>query len=442
MNTPICDFVNGYIKENATRLHMPGHKGKGGFCEVFDITEVDGADVLYSAEGIIEESQNNASALFCTGATFYSCEGSSLCIRAMLYLAIIASDKKSRRVVAARNSHKTFLSAAALLDLDIDWIYGDGDCLISSSVSAKDIEYKLENMDTMPIAVYITSPDYLGNMTDISAISKVCRRFGVMLIVDNAHGAYLNFLDKSSHPIYLGADMCCDSAHKTLPVLTGGAYLHISENADDILAKNAKRAMSMFASTSPSYLILQSLDRANEYLATAYRDELASCVRKTEKLKKHISDLGFSLVGDEKIKITVSPKSFGYTGEELYAYLKGQGIVCEFADKDYLVMMLTPSLDQSDFEKIAFAFGSLERKAPINEVPPKMCIPTAAMSPRRAMEYDFEELSASKCQGRILAADCVCCPPAIPIVACGEKIDTSAVKLFEYYGIDKLKVIL
>ena len=119
MNTPICDFVNSYIDKKSTRLHMPGHKGKGGLCEAFDITEVDGADVLYSAEGIIEESQNNVSALFSTKATFYSCEGSSLCIRAMLYLALIASGKKSRRVVAARNVHKTFLSATALLDLDV-----------------------------------------------------------------------------------------------------------------------------------------------------------------------------------------------------------------------------------------------------------------------------------------------------------------------------------
>lgn len=421
---------------------MPGHKGKGSFLEKYDITEIDGADVLYSAEGIIEESQKNASKLFSAGATFYSCEGSSLCIRAMLYLSLIASDKKTRKVLAARNVHKTFLSACALLDLDIDWVYGESHSLISSRITASDIEYKLENMDTMPIAVYITSPDYLGNMLDIAAIARVCHSYGVMLIVDNAHGAYLNFLEESKHPIALGADMCCDSAHKTLPVLTGGAYLHISENANKILEKNAKRAMSMFASTSPSYLILQSLDKANEYMATEYRQELEDCVRKTENLKKHISEIGLDIVGDEKIKITVCPKSFGYTGNELYEYLKQQGIVCEFCDRDHLVMMLTPCLESSDYDKISAAFDGLERKAPILEVPPKMIRPIVVMSQRQAMELDFEILPASECCGRILAADCVCCPPAIPIVACGEVIDKDAVKLFEYYRIDNLKVTL
>ena len=236
--------------------------------------------------------------------------------------------------------------------------------------------------------------------------------------------------------------MCCDSAHKTLPVLTGGAYLHISKNADDILVKNAKRAMSMFASTSPSYLILQSLDRANMYMATLYKNELCECARKTRKLKEYMNDKGFELVGDEEIKITLRPKSFGYTGEELYFILKEKGIVCEFADKDHLVMMLTPALDDCDYEKIYASLAGIDRRPCIDELPPKICIPKVAMTPRQAMECDFEILPANDCSGRILACDCVSCPPAIPIVACGEIIDKQAIKLFEYYGIDSLKVIL
>ena len=123
MDTPICDFVKDYAHNDALRLHMPGHKGQGPLgVESLDITEIGGADVLYAAKGIIRRSQANAAALFGTGRTVYSAEGSSLCIRAMLYLAMLQAraDGKTPRIAAGRNAHKAFMTAAALLDLDID----------------------------------------------------------------------------------------------------------------------------------------------------------------------------------------------------------------------------------------------------------------------------------------------------------------------------------
>ena len=102
--------------------------------------------------------------------------------------------------------------------------------------------------------MYVTSPDYLGGMQDVAALAEVCHRYGTLLAVDNAHGAYLRFLRPSRHPLDLGADLCCDSAHKTLSVLTGGAYLHIARTAPTSLAENAKEALALFGSTSPSYL--------------------------------------------------------------------------------------------------------------------------------------------------------------------------------------------
>ena len=109
-------------------------------------------------------------------------------------------------------------------------------------------------------AVYITSPDYLGGVQDIAALAEVCHARGVPLLVDNAHGAYLKFLSPSRHPLDLGADMCCDSAHKTLPVLTGGAYLHVAKGAMAAYEAEARHSLAVFGSSSPSYLILQSLD--------------------------------------------------------------------------------------------------------------------------------------------------------------------------------------
>ena len=271
MTTPICDFVRKYAAQNSLRLHMPGHKGTAflGF-EHMDVTEIDGADSLYEADGIIAESEANASALFGCD-TFYSAEGSSQCIRAMLYLACMSGEKKEKPLVlAARNAHKTFLSAAALLDIDIGWLYGENrGAYLSCDVTTQYLERAIVTSDRKPAAVYITSPDYLGNIADIKSLAEVCHRHGVLLLVDNAHGAYLRFLSQTQHPIDLGADVCCDSAHKTLPVLTGGAYLHISPRVSEKLSHMAKNALAMFGSTSPSYIIMQSLDMANKYITGA-----------------------------------------------------------------------------------------------------------------------------------------------------------------------------
>ncbi|MBQ9131055.1 MAG: amino acid decarboxylase, partial [Clostridia bacterium] len=119
MITPICDFVQRYAQSRALRLHMPGHKGSPLLgMEALDITEINGADSLYEAQGIIRESEENASRLF-DSPTFYSTEGSSQCIRAMLYLILLHAKAtgKRPRVAAGRNSHKTFLSGIALLDM-------------------------------------------------------------------------------------------------------------------------------------------------------------------------------------------------------------------------------------------------------------------------------------------------------------------------------------
>lgn len=225
MQTPIVDFVRRYQKDGVTRFHMPGHKGQSYLgCEWADITEICGADSLYEADGIIAESEENASALFGSGRTFYSTEGSSQCIRAMLSLALSRHNGKERSVVlAARNVHKAFVYAAALLDFDVEWLWPEDGMksLCSCKVSPAQVEKQI--VRSRPVAVYLTSPDYLGGQMDIRSIAEVCHREGVLLLVDNAHGAYLHFLKQSVHPLDLGADMCCDSAHKTFPVLTGGA---------------------------------------------------------------------------------------------------------------------------------------------------------------------------------------------------------------------------
>ena len=444
MDTPICDFVRAYAQSGALRLHMPGHKGEGPLgLEALDITEIPGADSLYEADGVIARSEANASRLF--GApTLYSTEGSSLCIRAMLSLAQRHAASQGRRpvIAAGRNAHKTFLSAAALLDLPVRWLTPRAqDAYLSCELSADELDAQLAAMDEPPAAVYLTSPDYLGNTADIAALAAVCHRRGALLLVDNAHGAYLRFLPQSRHPIDLGADLCCDSAHKTLPVLTGGAYLHISKGAPAGLVAQAKDALALFGSTSPSYLILQSLDAANRALAEGYRARLSAFLPHVQRAKDALRAMGHTLCGDEPLKLTLRTKPFGYRGAELAARLAAQGVVCEFADPDFLVMMLTPEIGESGLLRMMQALTAVPRREAILEAPPAFGAAERAMGIREAMLAPAERVPVEESEGRVLSSASVGCPPAVPVLVCGERIDRHAIRCFDYYGIKTCMVV-
>ncbi|MGN0185134.1 MAG: aminotransferase class I/II-fold pyridoxal phosphate-dependent enzyme, partial [Aristaeellaceae bacterium] len=330
---------------------------------------------------------------------------------------------------------------AALLDLDVVWLNpAPGDSYLSCTVSADALDAMLDGMDA-PAAVYLTSPDYLGNTVDIAAIAEVCHRRGVLLLVDNAHGAYLRFLPESRHPIDLGADICCDSAHKTLPVLTGGAYLHLSPDAPQFCFDQARTALALFGSTSPSYLILQSLDAANLTLGDNYRESLARFIAEVNALKARLLKKGWQLQGDEPLKLTLRAKNRGYTGMELARALEEQNIVCEFADPDFLVLMLTPEVGSDGLARLEAALDALPLQPVIQDEAPVFQPAARALSIRDAALSPCETLPVERCLGRILAAATVACPPAVPILVCGERIDEHALACFRYYSIESCTVV-
>lgn len=438
MNTPVADFVQRYAKAGTARLHMPGHKGRCFLgCEPWDITEIHGADALYEAEGILAESEQNAAALFDSQRTCYSTEGSSQCIRAMLYLAVAASG--SHTVVAARNVHRAFVSAAALLDLEIRWLWPEESrSLCGCPISPAQLEETLHSLPEPPAAVYLTSPDYLGGMAEIPALAQVCHQHGTPLLVDNAHGAYLRFLQPSLHPLDLGADLCCDSAHKTLPVLTGGAYLHLSPTAPAQLGPLAKSALGLFGSTSPSYLTLASLDLCNRYLAEGYPQRLAEAVERLAELRERLTAAGWRVEPSDPLRVTVAAPR-GVTGQELAGQLRRQGVECEYADRDFLVLMATPENTPEELAQAAAALGQCPGEANPPQLP--LARGERACSIRQAAFAPRETVDAAHSLGRVCGLPTVGCPPAIPIAVSGERITPEALALFAYYGIEQVEVL-
>ena len=438
MDTPILKMLKEYSERDILRLHMPGHKGR---LDKNDITEVEGADSLFDASGVIMESEENAGKLF--GAdTFYSTEGSSLSIRAMVYLTSLYAKEtgKDSLILAARNAHKSFVSAAALTDVSVEWMlpkknYGYLSCPLTSD----EVEEQIRKKD--PIAVYITSPDYLGRTCDVGGIAEVCHRYGVLLLVDNAHGAYLKFLEGSMHPMDLGADMCCDSAHKTLEVLGGGAYLHVGRNAPKIFSERARSAMSLFASTSPSYLILASLDGVNERLGDDFKAVLTSFVNKIKVFNEKLERIGYKNVSEEPLKITLDAKDYGYTGDALAKELLRKDIVTEFHDRDYLVLMLSPYMTDGELERLYSALKNIPKRAAITEKSPKLTLPERKVGLREAVFSASEVLPCDSCLGRTLASVTVGCPPAVPIIVSGEVIDENIISAAKYYGTEYFTVI-
>ena len=515
MKTPVIDFITEYENAQTTRLHMPGHKAQAllGF-EGRDITEIKGAGELYESTGPVGEAEAYTAELFGSAKTCWSTEGSSQCIRAMLAMTreqgirTLETDSAARPyILAARNVHRSFLTACALLDLDIEWLWPEKSeyTLCSCPVTARQVNERLIACDILPIAVYLTSPDYLGGLQDIQGIADVCHKYGVPLLVDNAHGAYLKFLPTSLHPLDLGADLCCDSAHKTLPAVTGCAYLHISKAAPTSFAEIAKKYMALFGSTSPSWLLLQSLDKCNELLATEYPAALTTCVERLTKLKEKLSNAGWVLLdvdnptcgtefdeftvvkcnpttadaketgyafsAVEPLKLTINATASGCTGPELADALRTHNIECEYADPDYVVLMPSPYNTDEDWTRLEEALlggntaptastatttnvASTANTATTQNAPvalkPRLTQtttnftlhpPKRVLTPRQAMLAPSTTVPVEQAVGKVLATGTLSCPPAVSVITAGELITEDALPVLKHYGVTEVEVV-
>jgi len=361
------DIIGEYANKNPVRFHMPGHKGK---IYTHDVTELFFTDNLYNPSSeinLIYELENRISKCFFDNPNIYSlisCSGATLCIQtsilALIKLKQIKNKSKDLYIICDRMSHISFINVISLLNITPLWIYPDEDFAEKINYFAQDKNF--QNI----IGVFATSPDYFGNMKNIGQISKECKKHSLNLVVDDSHGSHLAFYKSGVfHPINLGADISIDSIHKTLPALTGASLLHADKKFDK--ENVLRKSMQMLASTSPSYLILQSIETMVDLLEQTGIEEHERLINDINLFRQKSESLGFVFESDrlfDPYRIALNCEN---SGEKLYYFLAERNIICEFFDKDSVIIIPSISNFSSDFEKL---FEGLKEFSEVNKIIP------------------------------------------------------------------------
>ncbi len=430
-DTSLYQALKAHQQKGFAPFHTPGHKQSGFFPSdllSLDYTELPDTDALFEANGILHQAEEKLARLFGARRTLISSGGCTLAIQTMLSLAC----RKGRKMLLARNSHRSAVNTCVLLGIEPIWLLpSDGGCF-TGSISPDTVEQALSE-HTDIAACYLTSPTYYGELSDIGAIAAVCHRHGVYLLVDNAHGSHLAFLQDNQHPIARGADASACSLHKTLPVLTGGAALHIG--CDDF-TEGTKEAMALFGSTSPSYPIMASIDLCREYM----ENNGINAYRRTEKrvtaLKQLAAAQGLPQPPGrcDPLRLAINTACAGLIGAEAQIdYCHAHGIEPEFCDGQNVVFIITPFNTDHDFRKLHEALSGLTGHDTPIPAPP-LPLPQQQLLPREAVMSPTETVPLEDSEGRI-AADSACpCPPGIPVIVPGEVIDRSVIQRLSAIG--------
>ncbi len=428
MKTPICDFLADYTKSGRLRLHMPGHNGEFPH----DITEIDGADSLYESDksgGIICCSENLASVNFKAGKTLYSCGGSTLAIQTAL--AVLKS-QGCKTIAASRYSHKSLVSAAALLGLQIKWLYPQEYLSADVQLDAA----SLEGAD----ALFITNIDYYGGT--FRCWDKIPQNMPILC--DNAHGAYLAFVNKAQygseylHPMERDrAVISAESAHKTLPVLTGGAYLHFSRGID---SSRAKEFMGMFGSSSPSYLMMEGMDRFNNMISTDPELVNRACAS-VAMVKNNLSKIGAPLKESDPLRIVIDARAWGCRGYDYAADLRSNGVECEMADENYVVLLFSAITTVQEAQRAELAVKFVRQRPRLDKVIYPVVKTTQQMPYAQAVFAAQKTVAIENSVGEVCGGINAPCPPCVPLVMPGEQITAEAAAALKMYGISQINVV-
>lgn len=449
--------LENYSKKDIYPFHMPGHKRRDHALSdpyALDITEIDGFDNLHKAEGILLEAKERLAGLYSAKESFFLINGSTCGLLA----AISAATKRGDTVLIARNCHKAVFHGAELRQLHLEYLYPvitkEG---IQGSIEPKDVETALrENPDIR--AVVLTSPTYDGILSDIHTIAEIVHKRGIPLIVDEAHGAHLGFSKGfPASAVTLGADIVIQSFHKTLPSLTQTAVLHLA--SERVLAKRVQKYLGIYQTSSPSYLLMASIDRCVRILEEKGKEYFLAFEERLDRFYESVRDL-------KKIKVLTredfskeeayemdSSKLLLYTGNtnltgiELMSILRDEWkIELEMASGYYALAMSSIMDEEDGFTRLFKALYAIDQKVKKQQGESflfmkdlygkkEVCYPVW-----EAEEMEKEEVLLDMAEGRIAAGSILLYPPGIPILLAGERIDKEFLKKIEECKKRKLNI--
>ena len=476
----LLERLTEYAGSDAYPFHMPGHKRReipdgipGGFPDPYgiDITEIDGFDNLHHAEGILKDAMDEAAAIYRADRSWYLVNGSTCGILS----AVFATTENGGKILTARNCHKAVYHAIYLNRLEAEYLYPEEitEFGINGGIRAEDVRKALEKdamrcagnsgdvrgKNTKIQAVLITSPTYEGVVSDIRAIADAAHEYGIPLIVDEAHGAHLEYADQChSFPksaLEYGADIVIQSLHKTLPCFTQTAILHVKGKFVD--QDRVSRYLSMFQTSSPSYLFMAGMERCIRYMDGDGRNEMVRYEKRLEHFMERMEGLQVLEVLDREIcgkyrtvagwdpsKIVVSTmRAEDFHGEELAETLRRKyHLEMEMTAPEYVIAMTSLMDTEEGFERLGTALleidGALrhcveseQQKEKGESKGKKRCeTPEATESKvshpvRRtliceAMDADTERTALQDTVGKVSAEFVYLYPPGIPIITPGE----------------------
>lgn len=360
--------LSQYSESDYYGFHMPGHKRNRDMLKIdlpyqIDITEIEGFDDLHHAEGILKQAQKKAASVYGASETYFLINGSTVGILS----AVLGNTKKGDTVLVARNCHKSVYHAIFMNELEPVYLYPEfsQELQLNTEVSVSAVKTALKEHKEIR-AVVIVSPTYDGVISDVEAIAEVVHEAGIPLIVDEAHGAHFGF-----HPYFSenanrrGADVVIHSLHKTLPALTQTAVLHV--NGELVDRKKMRKYLDMLQSSSPSYVLMASIDACISMLSERKEelfDPYVERLRKTRDRLLGMKRLHLNETRDfDKSKIVISVKNADITSRELYKMLLEEyHLQMEMVAGTYVLAMTSVGDTDEGFKRLAKALLEIDER--------------------------------------------------------------------------------